>query len=326
MNKSEYSPHKIVHHIERLNSIKRYGRCIPITIHLAPTTSCNCNCYYCYVKEYNKQNFQLDKNILFSFLEDAADKGVKAVEITGGGEPTVYKYFDETVLKCHKLGLDVGLVTNGFHLNPTVLKYSTWIRISIDTFDEQHYYEIRHTKLPDLSSVKELSKRYGVVMGASCVITEKNHNDILSFVYTAKKLGFNNVWLKGVEDSQELFALRKEVEAEVKKAETFADNDFQVFIGDLFRDTTFQTKDFERCMFQHVTMMIYANGNVYPCCSLQGRDEYAYANIYKDSFEKIINMGHELSVAECPLNCFWTNKNKFMEYIMLDTPRHVNFM
>ncbi|WP_310604803.1 radical SAM protein [Anaerosporobacter sp.] len=326
MNNSEYSSHKIIHHIERLYSIKKDGYCIPITIHLAPTTSCNCSCYYCYVKEYNKQNYQLDKDVLFSFLEEAVDMGVKAVEITGGGEPTVYKYFDETVLRCHELGLDVGLVTNGFHLNPAVLKYATWIRISIDTFTERCYREIRHAKLPNLSCVKELSQIYGVVMGASCVITEKNYSNISSFVCTAKNLGFNNVWLKGVEDSQELFPLIKEVEDEVEKAKVFEDCGFQVFVGDLLRDSTIQTKEFEKCMFQHVTMMIYANGNIYPCCSLQGKDEYTYANIYKDSLKKIIKTKHELSVAECPLNCFWANKNKFMEYVVMNDPKHVNFM
>lgn len=326
MNKSEYSPHKIVHHVDRLNNIKRDGYCVPITIHLAPTTYCNCSCYYCYVKEYNKQKCQLDKDTLFTFLEDAAKRGVKAVEITGGGEPTVYQHFDETIIKCHELGLDIGLVTNGYHLNPEVLNYATWIRISIDTFDEEHYYQIRHTKRPDLSCVKRLSQEYGVVIGASCVITEQNYNDISAFVATAREIGFDNVWLKGVEDSQELFPSKKEVLEGVKRAEMMSDNDFRVFVGDLFRDSTMQMKDFNRCMFQHVAMMVYANGDIYPCCSLQGQSGYAYANIYRDSFEKILHMKHELPVDSCPLNCFWSNKNRFMEYIMLDEPRHVNFM
>lgn len=326
MNNSEYSSHKIVHHIDRLNAIKRDGYCVPITIHLAPTTYCNCSCYYCYVKEYNKQKYQLNKNTLFTFLKDAAKHGVKAVEITGGGEPTVYQHFDETVIKCHELGLDVGLVTNGYHLNPEVLKYVTWIRISIDTFDKDHYYQIRNTKLPDLSCVKRLSQGYGIVIGASCVITEQNYKDISAFVATAREMGFNNVWLKGVEDSQELFPLKKEVLDSVKRAEMLSDNDFRVFVGNLFRDSSMQMKDFNRCMFQHVAMMVYANGDIYPCCSLQGQSEYAYANIYRDSFDKILGMKHELPVDRCPLNCFWSDKNKFMEYIMLDELKHVNFM
>lgn len=325
MNKSEYSPYKVVHHIDRLNSIKTEGRCVPITIHLAPTTYCNCSCYYCYVKDYNTHKCQLEKEALFSFLEAAADKGVKAVEITGGGEPTVYPHFDETVIKCHELGLDVGLVTNGYHLNPNVLKYATWIRVSIDTFDKEKYRKIRNANLPDLSCIKELSE-YGVVVGASCVITESNYDDVFEFVCCAKKLGFDNVWLKGVEDSDELFAYKKEVLKRVKKAESLSDDGFRVFVGDLFRDTTEQKKEFRRCSFQHVAMMVYSNGDVYPCCSLQGRAGYAYANIYKDSFEHIVGMNRELPVERCPLNCFWSNKNKFMEYIMLDEPRHVNFM
>ncbi len=326
MINSEYSPHKIVHHIERLESIKKNGFCVPVTIHLAPTTCCNCQCYYCYVRDYNRNKCDLDRNCLFSFLESVAQLGAKAIEFTGGGEPTVYPYFDEAVAKCHELNLDVGLVTNGFHLNPQVLKNAKWIRVSIDTFDADQYFEIRYSKLPDLSCVKKLSLKYGVVMGASCVITAHNYKNLYSFVITARELGFNNVWLKGVEDSDELVPFIDEIRVAVKELLLLSTNDFRVFVGDLFRNSQDTSKSFRRCMFQHVAMMVYADGSVYPCCSLQGRSEFAYANIYNDSIEEILSKKTELGVEECPLNCFWTNKNKFMEYIMLDNPRHVNFM
>lgn len=326
MINSEYSPHKIVHHIERLESIKKNGFCVPVTIHLAPTTRCNCQCYYCYVRDYNKNKCDLDKDCLFSFLESVARLGTKAIEFTGGGEPTVYSYFDEAVARCHELNLDVGLVTNGFHLNPKVLKNAKWVRVSIDTFDAEQYFGIRHSELPDLSCVKQLSLEYGVVMGASCVITASNYNNLYSFVISARELGFQNVWLKGVENSDELVPFVDEIRAEIERVLFLSTNDFRVFVGDLFRNSHDTSKGFERCVFQHVAMMVYADGDVYPCCSLQGRTEFAYANIYKNSIEEILNKKIELGVEECPLNCFWTNKNKFMEYIMLDNPRHVNFM
>ncbi len=120
MINSEYSPYKAVHHIDRLKQIRKKGYCVPVTIHLAPTTVCNCRCYYCYVQDYN-QKVHLDKYVLFEFLQEAADMGVKVVEITGGGESTMYPYFDELICFCHSLRLDLGVVSNGYHLNPDVL-------------------------------------------------------------------------------------------------------------------------------------------------------------------------------------------------------------
>ena len=326
MVNSEYSPYKIVHHLDRLNTIKATGTCIPISIHLAPTTYCNCSCYYCYVKDCNKELHSLDKSVLFSFLKDAAIAGVKAVEITGGGEPTLYPYFDELLYHCHNLGLDIGIISNGYHLNPDFLKYAKWLRISIDSFDDTVYSQIKGTHLPDLSCIKQLSDEYGVITGASCVLNKYNYNAINDFVSNAKRLGFRNVWFKGVEGSKELDDYRDEIKKALDEIRTLSNDRFKVFIGELFRNTESQSKPFERCCFQHVALMLYADGNIYPCCSLQGRKQFAITNIYNESFSTVMNKRRELSVSECPLNCFWENKNVLMEYIILDNPQHVNFM
>ena len=326
MVNSEYSPFKIVHYIDRLKAIKVSGTCIPISIHLAPTTFCNCSCYYCYVKECNKKRHSLDKAVLFSFLKDAANAGVKAVEITGGGEPTIYPYFDELLYYCHQLGLDIGIISNGYHLNIDYIKYAKWLRISIDSFDDKIYHQIKGGRLPDLSCIKKLSDEYGVVTGASCVINKYNYDRLYEFASCAKRLGFRNVWFKGIEGSDELAEFSDEIQIALDDIKLLSNDHFKVFIGELFRKVESRSKPFERCCFQHVALMLYADGSIYPCCSLQGNEQYAIANIYKDTFSTIIANRKELPVNQCPLNCFWETKNTLMEYIILDDPQHVNFM
>lgn len=326
MINSEYSPYKAVHHIDRLRQMCKEGCCVPVTIHLAPTTACNCRCYYCYVQDYNQKKVQLDKYVLFRFLQDAADMGVKAVEITGGGEPTMYPHFDELISFCHSLQLDLGIVSNGYYLNPDVLKYVKWLRISIDTFTQDLYAEIRGTSFPDLSCIRKLSEEYNVVTGASCVITRKNYGELYQFAEIAKMMGFKNVWFKGVEGSEEIFPFQERISSELEKTKPLSCDSFKVFIGDIFNRNNNRNKCFSRCMFQHMAMMVYADGDIYYCCSLQGQQKYAYANIYRHTLSEIIRMKKELPVADCPLNCFWENKNVLMEYLIDDNPKHINFM
>jgi len=79
-------------------------------------------------------------------LEDFKTLGAKAVEITGGGNPLLYrdkqnkKDINDVIALCGELGFDVGIITNTEkferHLKPEIYDHINWIRVSLIKLDE----------------------------------------------------------------------------------------------------------------------------------------------------------------------------------------------
>ena len=150
--KAKYSKLKIFHYKEKLDSLSKEGDTIlpPIHIRIKPTNICNHNCYYCAYKVDNLQlgkdmvtkNY-IPKNKMFEIIDNCKEMGVKAITFSGGGEPFFYKYFLETIKKVISSNIKFASLTNGSKLEGEIAelfaKYGTWIRISIDGYDNKSY-------------------------------------------------------------------------------------------------------------------------------------------------------------------------------------------
>lgn len=127
---------KLLCHPDRLDAWKS-GWYYPITLQLAPTDHCNLKCSFCSVKNRDGDVLKLDR--IEKAVLDLKEMGLKAVEITGGGEPTLYSKINELIEFLWRIGLDIGLITNGIALDknlpPTSLLRLQWIRISLNSLD-----------------------------------------------------------------------------------------------------------------------------------------------------------------------------------------------
>jgi len=135
---------KLLQHADVLNSIQNDKVYKPITIQLAPTELCNSDCPFCSVAGRPLKSlipFEKIKKLLSDFKE----LGAKSVEITGGGNPMLYKdpssgaNINNIIEFANELGFDIGLITNNHTLKP--IKYENfdkinWIRISLIQLDE----------------------------------------------------------------------------------------------------------------------------------------------------------------------------------------------
>lgn len=70
---------------------------------------------------------------------------LKTVELTGGGDATLYPYINELIHYLHDIvGVQVGLITNGMGLTNLVSQDSldklTWLRCSLASFDPQNFH------------------------------------------------------------------------------------------------------------------------------------------------------------------------------------------
>ena len=109
-----------------------------ISTHISPEGACNLKCPYCSVT-YRDTHYRIEMEVIQKYVEDLQTRGLKAVILTGGGEPTLYKKFNELVqwLKYDR-GLSVALITNGTQharIEPRTMSAFSWIRVSINIFD-----------------------------------------------------------------------------------------------------------------------------------------------------------------------------------------------
>jgi organic radical activating enzyme len=107
-----------------------------ISTHISPEGSCNLNCHYCSVKKRDS-SYRIEMPVIKDYITKLKSRGLKAVIITGGGEPTLYKHFNELVTWLSEQDLKIGLITNGTLTDRVdVWDKFSWIRVSINIFDD----------------------------------------------------------------------------------------------------------------------------------------------------------------------------------------------
>jgi organic radical activating enzyme len=122
---------------EFLKSFDSSPRKTVVSTHISPEGACNLKCPYCSVT-YRDTHSRIELPRIKKYVEDLMERGLKAVILTGGGEPTLYPQFNELVIWLKKeKNLKVALITNGTTSNKIsddALKCFSWVRVSINVF------------------------------------------------------------------------------------------------------------------------------------------------------------------------------------------------
>ncbi len=138
---------KLLQHTDVLYDLQVNKKVRPITIQLAPVEACDSDCPFCSVAARplkSKIPFEKIKKILTDFKE----LGAKSLEITGGGNPMLYRdsyngvnvNINDVIDFAHSIGYDIGIITNTNDITK-ILKQENydklkWLRISLIKLDE----------------------------------------------------------------------------------------------------------------------------------------------------------------------------------------------
>ena len=128
---------KFWRHAEQMINYRSGGPQTVISTHISPEGTCNLKCPYCSVT-YRDTHSRLDMETIQDYVLKLKSRGLKAVILTGGGEPTAYKQFNELVRWLKEQDLSVALITNGTltrRVDDDVWKMFSWIRVSINIFN-----------------------------------------------------------------------------------------------------------------------------------------------------------------------------------------------
>jgi len=321
---SKYSGLKIFHYQDKLDSISKDTNDIkaPIHIRIKPTNVCNHNCWYC---AYKVDYLQLGQDMverdfipqdkMMEIIDDCDDMGVKAITFSGGGEPFTYKYFTQTIKKIVEKKMTFASLTNGSKLSGEVSElfalHGTWLRVSMDGFDDESYAKARDVKVGEFSKIINNMKEFAGIknrtcnLGVSFIIDETNYKEMYNFSKLIKEIGVDSIKLSGCVVANEgeennkyhspFYDEAKRLAQKVK--DELEDESFEVFDSYHLLDDKFE-KDYDWCPFSQILPVIGADLNIYPCQ------------------DKAYNLDNGLvgSIKDVTFKEFWFNdKNKFFK-------------
>jgi len=223
-------------------------------------------------------NRKISTEKAWEIIDDCAEIGVKAIQFTGGGEPTVHPEHEALIDNAQMHGIETALVTNGVKLDPSssAIHGLDWIRVSIDAGTAETYARIRRVRKSHWDKVwNNIAglKGFSGNLGVGFVITPENYKEIELCAMRCKDHGVDNMRVGAVFSSEGIHYYGDEIEricnfiAYTKSIHD--DNSFEIIdlFGRRLGDLEHGNPEEEFCGYQYFTMYIGADLNVYRCCN-----------------------------------------------------------
>ena len=298
----------------------RQGIGRPQSLQVSLTNRCNLSCVFCSVAERDLKQ-EWDYVELRKAIDSFISVGIKTIEFSGGGEPTLYPDFKQVVSSCYSRGLKIGLITNGLRLidYQDILSFFTWIRISMIALDYQDEIDLPEFPL-------------NVTIGMSYVVGQKVYGndhrrykemDVLNRIKEYAKR-YNADFVRLVpdchSDKDEMLELHKY---------------YDKLCNELGHPFFFQHKMPEQakiCYLDSVKPWLEVDGYVYPCnaISLQADSLFSFYPKYRichwTEIEKYYrNRGNQSLKTDSCNYCVFTNNNEIISELILPI-KHEDFL
>lgn len=353
MIKEEYSPFKIVHHMDRLTQLKNGQQTIPLQVQLVPSNKCNNRCTFCAyrMEGYSSNETFSDKDFLSlekikETFDCMADMGIRSVQITGGGEPLVHPNIKEILRYAFAKNIEVAIVSNGCALDEElceILSEASWIRISMDSATPENYSFLRNVPITTFSkTIKNIEclikKNKKATIGIGFVVEKENYTEILLAAELYKKLGVDNFRISAAFTPMGYAyfdSFKNEAMLLSKQAEKLSDEKFTVFnlFNDRIKDTFDGVQDYDFCPIKDLMVYIGADYNAYTCCTLAYNRKGFIGSIKDQSFKQLWESEEKKSFFSkhnpskiCRMPCMYKQKNEFINYCIKKNAKHTNFI
>ncbi len=358
----EYSPFKAAWHLDRIEALRRGEHVAPVHVHFVPSDLCNQDCHFCAYrmsgytsnerfaddKGNNNPNRRIPTEKALALINEFADIGVKAIEFTGGGEPTAHPDIDKLVRLSVDRGLDAAVVSNGVlvrkKFDAELAARVAWWRISIDAAAAGTYAGVRRTPESHFAaaceSVEWLAKLTPKpVLGVGFVVTQENYKEIRAGVKLARDLGADNIRLSamfnpdgpGYYDGiyEEARDACKEAVAEFHNPPTF-----RVFarFGEKMADLQHGNPDYQFCGYERLVTYVGGDQNIYRCCVYSYNDHGFLGTVKNKTFKEMwfsdeTRAKLDTFDARSCERCQFNDRNRFIDYLVrADQPRHASFV
>lgn len=341
---NEFSSLKAAWHLERIAALRDGKDIVPAHVQLILSDLCNQDCHFCayrmeggFTSKYfggNPARF-IPTAKAIEILDDCAALGVKAIEFTGGGEPTVHKDCLAIIAHAQSLGLRTALVTNGVRLKPhPALEALTWLRVSLDAGTAETYERIRRSKAWStvLRNLEYIGSLNGPYIGVGFVVTRENWHELRAACEIAKRCCVPYVRVSAMfsESGADYYAgLEEQIDAERARARELVDGTFKLvdFFGNRIDDLKQAAPDYSFCGYQQFVTYIGGDQKVYTCCTnaytphgeIGDLRERRFADWFKATRR------YEFDARSCH-HCQYNVTNRVIGYMVAPAPSHVDFV
>ena len=299
--------HKLLWHRERLESWLKGERVAPITIDCALTRACSYNCIYCYGQFQENKGYNLSKDVIFRFLDDAAEIGVKAVSFVSDGESTLSPHIYDAIIHGYNNGLDMAIGTNGYSLKDEclelILPALTYVRFNISAgtperyarihgVDEKAFYKVMETIKKSVSIKKNLG--LNVTIGLQMVLMPDMGEDILPLAKLGKELGVDYLVIKHCSDDENSslgidYDSYNGLIGILREAESLSEKDYLVK-AKWSKILSGGKREYKHCFGAPLILQMSGSGLIAPCGMLfneKYKDKFHIGNITEKSFKEI---------------------------------------
>lgn len=253
---------KLLRHGARVDEWLQTGRTRPVLAEVSPTGYCNAKCEWCFFADKHSKE-RISTDVMMRTLRDMAAAGLKAVNWTGGGEPSIHPDFELFVAEAHRLGLEQGIFTNGYRELPHQ-EFFSWIRISVtDTL---------------LENVVAPRVPFGVVLNH---LDSYTPNEIIDFCLKARDMGAAYFQVRPVLEGD----YRKQPAIEAPHyLERYATKTFEVCVTDYKYEEATKGKGYKDCFGFHFTPSVDWMGRVSVCLYRTLEEAYILGDLNDKSF------------------------------------------
>jgi len=353
---NEYSTIKAAWHIEKIARLREGLQIVPTHVQLIISDLCNQNCHFCAYRRdggFSTEQFgeMIDGKLVKNpnrripydkaceILSDCHDMGVKAIQFTGGGEPTVHPQHREIFSHAQMLGLQTGLVTNGLVMrDPGLISDMDWVRFSVDAGTADTYNAVRES-----DGFTKVLKNIGYVVkfdtpchiGIGFVVTRDNWTEIEVACKIAQELGVKYIRLAAMfsdEGSKYYAGIQSIIEELITETKELETDTFKII--DLFSrridDLDQGSPKHSFCGYQNFTTYIGGDLKVYRCCTTSYTKHGEVGDLSNLSFKEWLTSWERKEKyanfdARTCHHCQFHAQNDVINY-MLETPDHVEFV
>lgn len=297
---------KLLWHRDRVEAWMRGERIAPITIDCALTRRCTYKCTYCYGQlQYNDEK-AMTKDVIFRFLDDAAEIGVKAISFVSDGESTCSPHLYDAILRGKANGLDMALGTNGYLLKPDryeeILPALTYLRFNTSAGDRDRYAEIHGVDgkcfdrvCRNVAEAVRVKREMGlaVTIGLQMVLMPSLADQIMPIARLGAELGVDYTVIKHCSDDENGslgidYGAYEALVPVLKEAEALSTPDYLVKVK-WSKVLSGGTRCYSRCYGPPFILQMSGSGLVAPCGMLfnEKYSRYHIGNIVEQSFKEI---------------------------------------
>jgi len=340
-----YSHLKFLNFSDNIEALRDRRIAAPVHMRIKPINHCNHSCWYC---AYRVDQLQLGEDMdlkdkiptdkMFEIVDDIIDMRVKAVTFSGGGEPLIYKPLPDVIDRLAEGGVAVAALSNGANLKGRMAdafaEHGTWIRVSMDAWDDASYMTSRSVRDGEFTRIIDNLRAFAVrdtkcVLGVSYIVSQDNHEHILSMCELLKDVGVNHVKLAAAVVSNDVHEnnlyhrkIMDQVTAQIEQAQKLRTPNFTVLNHYHEAEERFD-KDYDICPFLMFLTVIGADQTVYTCqdkaYNTKGKLGSIKDQSFKDFWFSEANQKRLFEVSpskDCQHHCVTHAKNlALMEYM-----------